>query len=61
MSHDICLSFSDWLSMRISRSSHVAENGIVSFFLLPSVVYMYLIFFTVPLLTDTQVVSMFWL
>ena len=33
ISYDICLSLSDLLSMTISRSIHVAANGIISFFL----------------------------
>ena len=32
-SYDICLSLFDWLSMIISRSLHVAANGIIVFFL----------------------------
>ena len=33
ISHNICLSLSNLLNMIISRSIHVAANGIISFFL----------------------------
>ena len=47
ISYDIYLSFTDIsLSVIISRSIHVAANGIVSFFFMAkSIVYMYHIFF----------------
>ena len=36
ISYSICLSLSDFISMIISRSIHVAANGIISFFLMAS-------------------------
>ena len=47
ISHGICLSLTS-LSMIISRSIHVAANGIISLFLMAkeySIVYIYHIFF----------------
>ena len=37
ISYDICLSLSDFLSMIISRSNHVAANGIIAFFFMANI------------------------
>ena len=63
ISYDVCFSLSDLLSMIISRSIHVAANGI-SFFLCLSNIPLYKC--TTPSLSihlsmDMQVASMSWL
>ena len=52
------------LSMIVSRSIHVAANGIISFFLWLSNIPLYICTtssLSIPLLMDIQVASMSWL